>query len=204
MRSILKQRDTMDLIRNEWDQLLISHRFKASVFYKVLIDDGTRVPWKNLIRSNKSRSREVFCLWKASHGKLATKDRLKRFGMIQDSRCSLCHTEEETMNHLFFCCQGTRHIWKKVLHWFNIVHTPQPWDVELIWITNMTKGKGWKVDIFKMLVAESIHCIWGYRNSATFDKPVDITTIATNIIDNVTYRGWQNLKIRKHLVSYMM
>ncbi|CAK8576189.1 unnamed protein product [Lathyrus sativus] len=204
MCSILKQRDTMDLIRNEWDQLLISHKFKASVFYKVLIDDGTRVPWRNLIRSNKSRPRAVFCLWKACHGKLATKDRLKRFGMIQDSQCSLCHTEKETMNHLFFCCQGTRHIWKKVLHWFNIVHTPQPWDAELIWITNMTKGKGWKVDIFKMLVAETIHCIWWYRNNTTFGKPVDIITVATNIIDNVTYRGWQNLKIRKHLVSYMM
>ncbi|CAK8543759.1 unnamed protein product [Lathyrus sativus] len=204
MRGILKQRDIMDLIRNEWDQLLTTHKFKASVFYKVMIDDGTRVVWRNLIRSNKSRPRAVFCLWQACHGKLATKDRLKRFGMIKDNTCRLCHTEEETVNHLFFCCLGTRHIWKNVLQWFNIYHEPQPWEAELIWISNMTKGKGWKVDVLKMLVAETIHNIWGYRNSIIFGNSVDNTTMDTNIIDNVIYRGWQNLKIRKHLVSFMM
>ncbi|CAK8535015.1 unnamed protein product [Lathyrus sativus] len=68
----------------------------------------------------------------------------------------------------------------------------------------MTKGKGWKVDVLKMLVAETIHSIWGYRNSIIFGNTVDNTTMDTNVIDNVIYRGWQNLKIRKHLVSFMM
>ncbi|CAK8561039.1 unnamed protein product [Lathyrus sativus] len=90
----------MDKIRKEWNQAMTTHNFKAITFYKVLIDNGTRVPWRNLIRSNKGQLRAVYCLWQACHGKLATKDRLKR----------------------------TRHIWKETLEWFNIQHKPQQWE----------------------------------------------------------------------------
>ncbi|CAK8569331.1 unnamed protein product [Lathyrus sativus] len=124
--------------------------------------------------------------------------------MIEGSICNLCHSEEETLNHLFFCCQETRDIWKEVFKWLNIYHEPQPWDAELAWITNITKGKGWKVDVLKTLVAETIYNIWGYRNSITFGNIVDNTIMDTKIIDNVIYRGWQNIRIRKYLVSFMM
>ncbi|CAK8564283.1 unnamed protein product [Lathyrus sativus] len=204
VRGILKQRDNLEFIRNEWEQFIITHKFKALVIYRVLIDDGTRVLWGNLIKFNKARPRAVFCLWQACHGKLATKERLKRFGMVEDNSCKLCQAEDETVNHLFFSCQETKHIWKEVLNWFNFSHDPQPWNAELVWISNNTKGKGWKVEVLKMLVAETIYNIWGYRNGKTFGNVVDITTMITNIIDHVIYRGWNNSRIRKHLISFMM
>ncbi|CAK8541096.1 unnamed protein product [Lathyrus sativus] len=132
VRGILKQHNNMEVIQNEWEQIINAQKFKASVLYKVLIDDGTRVLWGKLIKFNKARPRAVFCLWQACHGKLATKDRLKRFGMIKDNSCKLCHAEDETLNHLFFSYQETKHIWKEVLKWFNISHDPRPWDVELV------------------------------------------------------------------------
>ncbi|CAK8572589.1 unnamed protein product [Lathyrus sativus] len=115
MRGILKHRDNMGEIRNDWDQIVNAQKFKVSVLYKVMIDDGTRVQWRNLVQFNKGRPRAGFCLWQACHGKLATKDRLKHFGMLEDTSCNLCHSEEETMNHLFFSCQVTSHIWMEVL-----------------------------------------------------------------------------------------
>ncbi|CAK8536914.1 unnamed protein product [Lathyrus sativus] len=110
VRGILKQRDNMEVIRNEWDQIINAQKFKASVFYKVLIDDGTRVLWGKLIKFNKARPRAIFCLWQACHGKLATKDRLKRFGMIEDNICNLCQTEDETLNHLFLLSRDKTHM----------------------------------------------------------------------------------------------
>ncbi|CAK8536608.1 unnamed protein product [Lathyrus sativus] len=124
--------------------------------------------------------------------------------MLEDSSCNLCHAEEETMNHLFFSCQVTSHIWKEVLDWFNISHDPQPWDVEMIWLTKLTKGKGWKAEILRMLAAETIYNIWGYKNDKTFGNTIDNTTTISNIIDCVIYRGWNNTRIRKHLVNFMM
>ncbi|CAK8544851.1 unnamed protein product [Lathyrus sativus] len=104
----------------------------------------------------------------------------------------------------FFSCQVTSHIWKEVLDWFNISHDPRPWDAELIWLTNLTKGKGWKAEILRMLVAETIYNIWGYRNGKTFENIVDNTTTISNIIDYVIYRGWNNMSIRKYLVNFML
>ncbi|CAK8579067.1 unnamed protein product [Lathyrus sativus] len=84
MRGILKQRDNMDLIRYEWNQAMTMRKFKATTFYKILIDDGTRVHWRRLIGYNKGHLRAVQCLWQACHAKLATKERLKCFGVIED------------------------------------------------------------------------------------------------------------------------
>ncbi|CAK8560654.1 unnamed protein product [Lathyrus sativus] len=125
IRGVLKQRDYMDKVWNEWNQAMTTHKFKATVFYKILIDNGTRVPWRKLIRFNKGQPRTVQCLWQACQGKLATKERLKRFGMIEDNICSLCKSEEETMNHLFFHCPRIKHIWKETLELFNIQHESQ-------------------------------------------------------------------------------
>ncbi|CAK8568609.1 unnamed protein product [Lathyrus sativus] len=183
---------------------MTTRKFKAAAFYKILINDGTRVHWRRLIGYNKERPRAIQCLWQACHGKLATKERLKRFGVIEDNICSLCKSEEETISHLFFSCPRTRHIWVEILKWFNIQHEPQQWDTELIWITNQTKGKGWKADVLKMVTAETVYNIWIYRNSITFGNIVENTNMVEKIIDNVIYRGWKNNRIRKYLASLMM
>ncbi|CAK8535034.1 unnamed protein product [Lathyrus sativus] len=194
----------MNKVRHEWNQAMTEQKFKFVAFYKILIDNGTRVPSRKLIRFNKGQPRAVQCLWQACHGNLATKEILKHFGMIEDNICNLCKAEEETMNHLFSHCPRTRHIWKEILEWFNIQHEPQQWEAELIWITDLTKGKGWKAGILKMLTVESVYSIWKYRNSIIFENIVENTNMVTKIIDNVIYRGWQNSRIRKHLISFMM
>ncbi|CAK8536609.1 unnamed protein product [Lathyrus sativus] len=63
MRGILKHRDNMGEIRNDWDQIVNAQEFKVSILYKGMIDDGTRVQWRNLVQFNKGRPRAVFCLW---------------------------------------------------------------------------------------------------------------------------------------------
>lgn len=84
---------------------LESIKFPMKNMYEVLNDDNNRVPWRNLLRCNRARHRGSLCLWLACHGKLATKDRLKRFGMLQDSQCGLSLNAEEFINHLFFECR---------------------------------------------------------------------------------------------------
>ena len=39
---------------------------------------------------------------------------LYRWGMIRDNRCSLCHTQPETLYHLFWECAITQHFWEEV------------------------------------------------------------------------------------------
>lgn len=83
--------------------------------YKIPQHYDQKVEWKDLIYDNNAKPRSCFITWLACHGKLATKDRLFNFGMIDNKKCCFC-SEEESKNHIFFAYQTTRSIWIEVLN----------------------------------------------------------------------------------------
>ncbi|KHN42750.1 hypothetical protein glysoja_030233, partial [Glycine soja] len=102
-------------------------------------------------------------LWQACHGRLPTKDRLLRFGMLGDKICCFCEGPE-SHDHLFFGCSVLGDVWKQVLEWIQVKHHPQEWNEELKWIIRHGKGKGHKASILKLAVTETVYGIWKYRN----------------------------------------
>ncbi|XP_058734298.1 uncharacterized protein LOC131606029 [Vicia villosa] len=150
-----------------------------------------------------ARPRAIHVTWLACHGKLATKDRLCRFNIIHDSKCSLCKEVDESLGHLFFQCPHTLSIWKKILAWLEIVHTPSNWYDELHWVTNFNSRKGWKAIILKLASNEAIYGIWAYRNDVVFQHNTNRNTY-DSILDCIVYRGWRSKKIRNHIASLMV
>ena len=170
--------------------------------YRQLIDDGTRVTWRNLIIKNAARPRSILTLWQACHGKLPTKERLCRFGFIQEDICSLCLEYVETIEHVFFQCRNTGRIWKDILNWMEVQHSPLAWQDEINWVISQTKRKGWKGALLKLGFTETLYGIWCHRNSITFNTLVT-KKIEEVIIENIIYRGWYSKKLRKHIVVLM-
>lgn len=204
LKNIMNQRDKLGQIQQHWDQALSRQKFPMSAMYHGLTEEHQRVPWRSVMCGNKARPRAVICLWLACHKKLSTKDRLRRFGMIQSSDCSICNCADESINHLFFNCSGTREIWGNILDWLGRRHDPREWDMELAWIIENTKGKGWKSALLKMATAETVYNVWHYRNSMCFGTVVDKQVIERNIIDNIVYRSWQYPTLRSHVAKLMM
>ena len=68
----------------------------------------TKALWKGLVPSRV----EIFA-WFVLIGKINMKDRLLKFGIIQQnqSQCSLCNRYEEDYMHLFFSCEFARYLW---------------------------------------------------------------------------------------------
>ncbi|XP_058784852.1 uncharacterized protein LOC131659717 [Vicia villosa] len=130
--------------------------------------DDTFVPWRYLIRRNRARPKEIITLCLVCHGRIATKDRLMRYGMLQDNICSLCKEHEESIHHLFFKCSETKPIWQAVLNWLEITHVPKGWLEEKPWLLQYTKRKGWKAKMMKIAVPETMHEIWLYINGIIF------------------------------------
>src|SRR3954468_18069325 len=97
--------------------------FHAKKLYNVLKDNEEKPEWRHLMFGNYARPRAVFILWLVCNGRLATKVRLKKFGLIQDDRCIFC-LEKETLSHLFFCCPSLKAVWVKILRWIQVVHNP--------------------------------------------------------------------------------
>lgn len=206
LKNVLSQREYIHTLQPVWDELLNSERFKMKKAYDKMME-ADRVHWSGLMRKNCARPRAIHTTWLACHGRLGTKDRLVRFGMITDKICSLCKEVEETQNHILFSCKVATDIWSNVLNWIGIDHVPQEWPLELDWLLNLTNRKGWRAYLLKLSVTETIYGIWIHRNSKIFGDNTYRNTskdVSDGIIENIVYRGWGSKKLRKHIASLMI
>ncbi|XP_058776370.1 uncharacterized protein LOC131650686 [Vicia villosa] len=126
-QAVLGTRDTIAAHPLAWEKQMQSSRFSMTDIYQALVKEDNMVPWRFLMIRNYARPKAIITLWLVCHGKLATKDRLLRFGMLQDSICSLCGEKDESIQHLFFECRDTKPIWLAILNWMDITHGPSGW-----------------------------------------------------------------------------
>ena len=202
-KAILQQRALVPDLTGLWGSMLNEGKFYTNKVYNELTSDRDKVIWCNLILRNKARPRSIFTLWMTCHGGLATKARLFRFGMISNSICAFCD-QEESVNHLFFECIKLNRIWKVVLHWLRIIHVPGIWSEEMSWLLRKYHGKGWKSDLVRMALAETIHECWHLRNDFIFCNGSEDKNIIERILNVIVYRGWSYPRLRAHLASLMM
>ncbi|XP_058765539.1 uncharacterized protein LOC131639037 [Vicia villosa] len=205
-KRILSQRGIIPEVQHEWEASFQRQKFKVSTFYNCLIDNGNRVIWRNILRNNKARPRATFCLWVSCHNRLATKVRMARLGFLpgEVTTCSLCKLEEEDMEHLFFECPITGGVWASILDWIDVKHQHQNWNAELCWISNIANRKGWKMELLKVALAETVYGIWTMRNKICFDGIGNSLCIENSIKDTILYRVWQYRKLRIHIANLML
>ncbi|XP_058780984.1 uncharacterized protein LOC131655065 [Vicia villosa] len=190
-------------VQRYWDSSIESNQFTMGTVYKMLHMGQDRVVWYELIARNNARPRAVTCLWMACHRKLATKDRLAKWGLIQDRKCSLCD-EYEDIDHLFFKCTKLKQVWMNILPWIQVDHVPLPWDRELQWLQTYCKEKGKRVWTMKVAIAETVYHCWSWRNAVCFNTQFDSDHIAHNIIDSIIHRCWLKKKYRDYTAQLMM
>ncbi|CAJ2669420.1 unnamed protein product [Trifolium pratense] len=200
LKTILKQRESIPYIQG-WENM--KGKAITRTIYKLLREDYPLVDWKTVMYQNMARPRAVFIFWLACHSRLATKDRLLKFGLNVNLQCCFCN-QEESINHLFFGCTDMKLVWQKVLQWLQVDHVPMAWSGELRWITRQSKGKGWKAQLLKSAAAETIYALWKYRNDVCFGNKVYNTNIDEDIINTIVYRGWRIAKFRKHIAHLLI
>ncbi|XP_058776535.1 uncharacterized protein LOC131650841 [Vicia villosa] len=198
-KAILRQREVAMGLQG-WFQW---HSYSTRFVYKQLRNADGHVPWYKIFCGNNARPRALMNLWIACHGKLATRSRLYRFGLVDYITCCFS-LQEETIEHLLFECLETKNIWKQVLTRLDIHHEPQAWTEELVWLIQNCKGKSIRADMVKLAIMEAVYGIWMYKNYVSFGKDIDRLKIGTNIIDMIVYRGWGKMKIRPHISSLML
>ncbi|GJZ10117.1 RNA-directed DNA polymerase, eukaryota [Tanacetum coccineum] len=84
--------------------------------------------------------------WRVWLDNLPTRFNLSFKGLeISSIICPCCNTAAETTSHLFFSCDLARHVWNKVLRWWNldcsIFHSYDDW---LTWLNNTRLAKSFK------------------------------------------------------------
>lgn len=131
LKNILKQRNVVQGLE-EWHDVLQTKKFKMRKFYYVLLDQQQQVYWQ--------RPRALFVLWLACQDRLAIKERLHWFDMLENGTCSF-YEKTETIQHLMFECKDMAKECKYILEWLQLSHIPREWTHELNWVIHASKSK---------------------------------------------------------------
>ncbi|KAI8570416.1 hypothetical protein RHMOL_Rhmol01G0032200 [Rhododendron molle] len=109
-----------------------------------------------------------FILWLAILGRLFTKDRLHKWGIINDSFCVLCYGGVKSHSHLFFDCPFSPSIWLQVRTCCGL--QAHVWDLnsEVQWGSLYGKESSMRVTLFKLCLAASVYYLWKERNGRIF------------------------------------
>lgn len=129
-----------------------------------------KVPWRRVVHNNHEKLKWIFILILTIHRKLYTEDRLEKWGLITDTTCSLCNSEPESHQHLFFECTESRKIWHKLLGWINITRGRKGWLEEVDWIIIHASGKSARVEIYRIAMAGRVYLVWQETNNIIFKK----------------------------------
>lgn len=92
-------------------------------------------------------------------------ENLERRGVQMNSiLCSLCNSENETIEHIFFLCQCTRSIWTECYNWFAET-TVQPSSTDLHFLQHWGQQSSTKTGHVRMVIwASVVWNIWKARN----------------------------------------
>ncbi|XP_075103105.1 uncharacterized protein LOC142177849 [Nicotiana tabacum] len=129
------------------------NNFSIKNMYGKLRGEFDRVPWRKLVHNSVGVPKWNFIVYLAAHRRLMTKHRLRGLCYVEDVTCSLCNSEEETVDHLFFKCTYSSKIWTTMLQWQGIQRQSMMWANELEWAGKYYRGRSTTAELYKLVLA---------------------------------------------------
>ncbi|GJX65445.1 RNA-directed DNA polymerase, eukaryota, reverse transcriptase zinc-binding domain protein [Tanacetum coccineum] len=143
--------------------------FSVKVVWKDFIDEETEVDWYSIVWFNKNIPRHAFILWMAIQNRLNTQERIAVWNLDHDMKCVFCNLCMDSIRHLFFTCDFTLKIWKKVQKLLSV-------NMSFSWIDIAEELKKlpnnqniWSI-VRKLVFGAAVYYIWQERNNRLFKK----------------------------------
>ncbi|XP_015057495.1 uncharacterized protein LOC107003703 [Solanum pennellii] len=132
-----------------------------------------------------ARPKAYFTLWIMLNRKLATVDRLAKWGMLHNKACVLCKSADESIEHIFIECHYARKVWERLLYWIdNHSRCPMTWSQFIQWSIQHGKGKTTSAQLFKSTLAEGVYELWNERNKRLFE---DKSSLEDKVVKEIAY-----------------
>lgn len=128
MQKILKAHKYIAQAGMSMDELMSMNQFSINNIYCKLRGNVPKVAWRRLTCNNQCTPKWNFILLLTAHGRLYTRNKLKRCGVIHDATCPMCGADEESISHLFYVCIISKEVWQKLLQRQDIYRKPMEWD----------------------------------------------------------------------------
>ncbi|XP_060181944.1 uncharacterized protein LOC132611538 [Lycium barbarum] len=171
VRKIIDARDWFDTddILTELTKFCQNGKFNIKLAYQSFLPQCPKVQWKSITMGNGIIPRQQFITWLAIQHRLATVDRLAKWGIQVAKHCVLCDLgTKETLAHFFFDCRYCSNIWSALLRWLGITRHSTSWYIEIAWLSQRVKSARPKAEILRFLFNATIYHVWLERNARRF------------------------------------
>ncbi|XP_019239458.1 PREDICTED: uncharacterized protein LOC109219451 [Nicotiana attenuata] len=149
-------------------QLQRGELFSIKKLYRLQYPHYQKVQWKSIMLQAHIHPRYKFILWLALHSRLATVDRLLKFGIQVPQQCIFCGLAIETFDHLFFECSLTKALWNRLLRWLGYHRPIYDWQHEVEWVSKNAKRRNGLAAITTCVFGMLVNAIWRERNKQRF------------------------------------
>ncbi|XP_057452553.1 uncharacterized protein LOC130744377 [Lotus japonicus] len=155
------------------------------------LQQANHVPAFNTIWHISAPSNVKAFVWRVLWGRIQTRVDLSRIGLYfvgDDLKCPLCQLEDESVDHLLFCCVHASTLWYKCYKWMGLVtvlpgecsshlfqHACEPW--------NKKQRTAWW-DVWCAVVWS----VWGWRNKVVFCNEAPDWS---NALDIIQWKSWK-------------
>ncbi|XP_074320736.1 uncharacterized protein LOC141657402 [Silene latifolia] len=157
-------------------------RFQVAKIYEHIRPHYARVRWAKAIWNSSIIPKYSFICSLAVQKKLLTVDNINRHGLCLMNRCTLCRRSSETHTHLFFKCEFTDALWRRLLGWMQVMGRTNDLRTELTWCTSRRRHKHWKMNWFRCCLSAAIYVIWQERNARLFaEKESSLSNLVKQI-----------------------
>ncbi|XP_019252821.1 PREDICTED: uncharacterized protein LOC109231629 [Nicotiana attenuata] len=198
VQKILKAKQYLEEVGYIEEDVEEINNFSIKNMYGKLRGEFDRVPWRKLVHSSIGVPKWNFIVHLAAHRRLMIKDWLRGLGYVEDVTCSLCNSEEETVDHLFFKCTFASRIWTAMLQWQGIQRQPMMWANELEWAGKYYRGRSTTAELHKLVLAGTLYYIWQERNGRIFNRlQRSEVTLSRAITQDVHGRGESKHRIQR-------
>lgn len=137
--------------------------FSSSKTWRHLHPTGPSVPWHSQVWFKEKIPKLAFLFWLTVQNRLTTRDRLRSWNLPVPTSCLLCHSGEESRDHLFFQCTFSQVLLSDFFAPFN-PPTSSSFSSLLIWIKSPATNRK-LIAICKIVFHALVYYIWMERNT---------------------------------------
>ncbi|GJX75386.1 hypothetical protein Tco_0313981 [Tanacetum coccineum] len=128
------------------------------------------VPWADFVWFRNCIPRHAFNMWLIIKKLLKTQDSLCVWDVAagHSTVCSLCETQPDSHEHLFFECAFSQQIWMHLKKFAGLSNSGYTFDSIMTLLLPVAKRKASKSTIGKLVIAAAAYFIWQERNRRLF------------------------------------
>ncbi|GJR21950.1 reverse transcriptase domain, reverse transcriptase zinc-binding domain protein [Tanacetum coccineum] len=156
----------------EWrSNLGVAAVFAVSTVWLAIRTRDVKVMWADVVWFSNCIHRHAFNLWLIMKRRLKTQDSLSSWDLaspIAALNCSLCDSQPDSHDHLFFECSFSKQVWKHMMDLAGVSPVIYNIYAAISSILPIAKRRTWDSVIIKLVIASTAYFLWQERNLRLF------------------------------------